>query len=111
MAELYIASDLKPPVARPPQTRDERSVPAPVSLSENDLKSYTVEFESRELNAIYRFAAESGVLSIQPGDGRVVRLRSLGPDRMRPDPRADLDRMRAGKPRRARMVAPMASRR
>ena len=56
---------------------------APVPLSENDLKSYTGEFESRELNAIYRIAAESDVLSIEPGDRPAVRLRGSGPDRMR----------------------------
>jgi hypothetical protein len=55
----------------------------PVTLSANDTKSYTGEFESREINAIYRISADAGVLSIELGDRPAVRLRSLGPDRMR----------------------------
>jgi hypothetical protein len=83
VAELYIGSDFKPPdtTQRPPQTTDQRSVP--VTLSANDTKSYTGEFESREINAIYRISADAGVLSIELGDRPAVRLRSLGPDRMR----------------------------
>jgi CubicO group peptidase (beta-lactamase class C family) len=86
VAELYLNSELKPPETtkgNSPQAPNERSVGAPVPLSENDLKSYTGEFESRELNAIYRIAAESDVLSIEPGDRPAVRLRGSGPDRMR----------------------------
>jgi CubicO group peptidase (beta-lactamase class C family) len=84
VAELYLASDFKPPETakgNSPRTPDER--PVPVSLSVSDMKSYTGEFESRELNTIYRISADSGVLSIELGDRPAVRLRSIGPDRMR----------------------------
>jgi CubicO group peptidase (beta-lactamase class C family) len=84
VAELYLASDFKPPdTAKGPSPRTPDERPVPVSLSVSDMKSYTGEFESRELNTIYRISADSGVLSIELGDRPAMRLRSIGPDRMR----------------------------
>ena len=65
-----------------PAVRYERTIP--VKLFESEKKAYVGEFESKELNAIYRISlVDNGDLSVEWGDRAAVRMQSSGPDRMR----------------------------
>ena len=59
-----------------PPARYQRVVP--VTLSENEKKAYSGEFESRELGVTYRIVTDAEGLSLQVGDRQEVRLRSAG---------------------------------
>ncbi len=56
---------------------------ATAALSEDERKAYAGEFASIELETTYRIRADSGGLSVEPGDRPAVRLQGAGKDRLR----------------------------